>query len=206
MTRFFLIANITLLVLFSGSLAKAGFMPYGKIYKAAKDERSYITQAQDSRLQLKLHKALLTDKPSALLDISSYVFQGYAFLIGEVENQKERNTLIEAARSVQGLSGVSFFLPAKKDSPADEDIDVPSGLELKLKTLLNPECPSSTVTMKVIQDKVILLGVVDSEGQQAMIDYLHKTVKNAEIINFMQVPQPEKEKRMRRRPLRNLFN
>lgn len=152
---------ITILVL-QGISAHAGFMPYGKIYKAAKDDRSYMTQAHDSRLQLELHKSILLNSPSSLVNISSYVFLGHGFLVGVVENEAERENLIKYSKNVQGLNGISYYLPVKNKTADDSS----SALEIKLKGMIEPDYPSSKLTVKVVQNKVVILGVLEPDEQK----------------------------------------
>ncbi|TIH19776.1 hypothetical protein D0S45_00080 [Marinifilum sp. JC120] len=182
--------------------AKAGFVPYGRIFKAAKDERPYITQAQDSRLQLQLHKALLLNCPESLISVSSYVYSGHGFIIGEVKSDAERDALINCAKGVSKLNGISYFLPQSK---ANDD-NVSSGLEIKLKGLIEPEYPSSKVTVKVIQNTVVILGVLESQEQESVCKSVQKISGATKIINFLQTPQQQKKLKKRFRPLRNFFS
>ncbi|WP_421901893.1 BON domain-containing protein [Maridesulfovibrio sp.] len=182
--------------------AEAGFMPYGRIFKAVKDERPYITQAQDTRLQLQLHKAIILNCPSSITEVSSYVFAGQGFLVGEVENEVEREDLINRAKEVKGLYGISYFLPQKKNS----NNSTSSELEIKLKGMIDPKYPSSKVTVKVVQDNVVILGVLSPQEQQIVCESVQDISGTAKIINFIQAPQQQKRIERRFRPLRNLFS
>ncbi len=181
--------------------AEAGFVPYGRIFKAAKDERPYITQAQDSRLQLQLHKTILLNSPASLTNISSYVYSAHAFLVGEVENDAERNTLINGAKEITGLYGVSYFLPQKKTTEKSTS----SELEIKLKGFIDPKYPSSKVTVKVVQNNVVILGVLDPQEQKSVCKSVQEIAGTTKIINFLQEPQQQKKIKKRFRPIRNLF-
>lgn len=183
------------------SFAYAGFLPYGRIYKAAKDDRAYLTQAQDSRLQLNLHKSLLLNYPTSLVNVSSYVFLGHGFLIGEVENIIKRKELIECAKGVSSLTGISYFLPVKNATITNTS----SAIEIKLKGILEPDYPSSKLTVKVVQNTIVLLGVLEVEEQKRVTVSIKKISQSSQIINFMQAPTASESKRKRRRPLRNLF-
>ncbi|CCO23741.1 BON domain-containing protein [Maridesulfovibrio hydrothermalis] len=184
--------------------AHAGFTPYGRIYKAAKDDRAYLTQAQDSRLQLKLRKSLFLKDSSTLMSISSYVFLGHGFLVGETESETVREELIESAKKVSGLSGISFYLPVKN---ADQAVsETSSALEIKLGGMFEPDYPSSKLTIKVVQNAVVVLGILAPEEQKKVLESLKKISGSNKIINFLQAPVPGESKRQRRRPLRDLFN
>ncbi|WP_320175608.1 hypothetical protein [Maridesulfovibrio sp.] len=182
--------------------AEAGFVPYGRIFKAAKDERPYITQAQDIRLQLQLHKTILLNCPASLTNISSYVYSAHAFLIGEVESDAERDALINSVTELSGLYGISYFLPQKKSTDANGS----SELEIKLKGLLDPNYPSSKVIVKVVQNNVVILGVLNPDEQKAVCNSIQQIAGTAKIINFLQSPQQQKKFKKRFRPLRNLFS
>ena len=190
MKRFFLLILLLTTFILSSNTATAGFMPYGKIFKAAKDDRSYRTQVHDSRLQLKLHKSLLINYPSSLINVSSYVFLGHGFLVGEVENDSERENLIECAKGINDLNGVSYFLPSENS----KETETASALELKLKGLLEPDYPSSKLTLKVIQNYIVVLGVLDNQDQKDVLEKIKKMSGPAKIINFLQSPSAESSK------------
>ncbi|WP_419779596.1 BON domain-containing protein [Maridesulfovibrio sp.] len=200
-TKFLLIALILAILCFITYEANAGFVPYGKIFKAVKDERPYITQAQDSRLQLQLHKALILNCPSSLTNVASYVYSGHGFLVGEVESDAERDALLNCAKEINGLYGISYFLPQK--TPIEE---ASSELEIKLKGIFDPEYPSSQITIKVVQNNVVILGVLNLQEQKSVCASVQKISKTSRIINFLQVPQQQKKLKKRFRPLRNLFS
>ncbi|WP_319781037.1 BON domain-containing protein [Maridesulfovibrio sp.] len=187
---------------FNITTVEAGFVPYGRIFKAVKDERPYITQAQDSRTQLQLHKKILLNYPESMTGVSSYVYLGHGFLVGEVENDAERAGLVECAKSITDLNGVSYFLPQKKSS----DNSTPSELEIKLKGMLEPNYPSSKLTVKVVQDTVIIIGVLDDQEQESALKTVQEISGSSKIINFLQVPQQQKMQRQKRHPLRNFFS
>ncbi|SDK91576.1 Osmotically-inducible protein OsmY, contains BON domain [Maridesulfovibrio ferrireducens] len=198
-------------VLFSSSLlsstiltetAHAGFLPYGRMYKAAKDDRAYTTQARDVRLQLQLHKTMLLEAPSDIINISSYVYLEHGFLVGEVDSENQSKALVSAAGKLAGLNGVSYYLPLKKTKNKPE---TSSALELKLKSMLEPDYPSSKLTIKVVQDVVVVLGVLTHEEEKKALDSLKNFAGVDKIINFIQAPSTREVKRGRPRPLRNLF-
>lgn len=182
--------------------ANAGFVPYGRIFKAAKDERPYVTQAQDSRLQLQLHKTLLLNCPESLMSVSSYVYSGHGFLIGEVKNDAEREVLINCTKEVSKLNGISYFLPRTK---ANND-KVSSSLEIKLKGLIEPDYPSSKVIVKVVQNTVVILGVLESQKQESVCKSVQKISGTSKMINFLQTPHQQKKLKKRLRPLLNFLN
>ncbi|WP_245543806.1 BON domain-containing protein [Maridesulfovibrio salexigens] len=184
-----------------GLSAEAGFVPYGRIFKAVKDERPYITQAQDSRLQMQLHKTILLNCPASLANISSYVYSAHAFLVGEVENDAERDTLINSTKEISGLYGLSYFLPQKKIT----ENNTSSELEIKLKGFIDPKYPSSKVAVKVVQNNVIILGVLAPQEQESVTKSLQEIAGTTKIINFLQEPQQQKKIKKRFRPIRNLF-
>ena len=196
------IVCIALLVcLVSPQLSYAGFLPYGRMFRAVKDDRSYTTQAQDTRLQLKLKRVLLMDAFSSLTDVSCYVYQGHGFLVGEVDSDSQREELLNCAQEVAGLNGVSYFLPLKKIDSGEGD----STLEVKLTAMLEPDFPSSQVSLLVVQNTVVILGVLTAKEQEQALTSLKKACGNKKIINFLQSPKPEDSKILRPRPLERLF-
>lgn len=179
----------------------AGFLPYGRIFKAAKDDRSYLTQAHDTRLQLNLHKKMLLNFPENIISISSYVFLGHGFLVGEVDNIIERTKLIECTKEIPGLNGLSYFLPVKNSTITSTS----STLEIKIKGILEPDYPSSKLTVKVVQNTIVLLGVLGLNEQKKVCDSVLKISGTSQLINFIQSPTENEAKRKRFHPLRNIF-
>ncbi|WP_031480300.1 BON domain-containing protein [Maridesulfovibrio frigidus] len=204
MTKYLQLLLITLLFLLSSLIvAHASFLPFGRMYKAAKDDRTYKTQAQDSRLQLQLHKTILLSMPSELLSISTYVYLGHGFIVGEVQTEEQSRELVAAAGKLDGINGVSYYLPikSKQDQTATS-----SALEIKINAIFEPDYPSSKLTVKVVQDVVVVLGVLTSDEQQNTLNSLKKISGADKVINFIQTPSSEETKRNRPKPLRNLFN
>ena len=206
-----ILSSISLLLLcslplggtFHVSTAHAGFMPFGRMYKAAKDDRAYIVQASDTKLQLQLHKAILTGNPSSILGISTFVYLGHGFLVGEVDSENQSRSLVDSAKKVSGLNGVSYYLPLKKN---DEDTETSSAFEIKINGMLEPDYPSSKLTVKVVQNVVVVLGVLTAEEQEKALNRLKNFDGVDKIINFIQSPSDSETKRVRPRPLRNLLN
>ncbi|WP_291326333.1 BON domain-containing protein [Desulfovibrio sp. UCD-KL4C] len=206
-----ILSSISLLLLlslpmgsmFQASTAHAGFMPFGRMYKAAKDDRTYMVQASDTRLQLQLHKAILTENPSSILAISTFVYLGHGFLVGEVASESQSRSLVDSAKKVRGLNGVSYYLPLKK---SNENTEISSAFEIKVNGMLEPNYPSSKLTVKVVQNVVIVLGVLTAEEQGKALNLLKSFDGVDKIINFIQPPSDAETKRVRPRPLRNILN
>ena len=166
------ILSLTLLFLLSSLIvAHAAFLPYGRMYKAAKDDRTYITQAQDSRLQLQLHKTILLTIPSELLSVSSYVYLGHGFIVGEVETEEQSRELVAAAGKLNGINGVSYYLPLKSKK---DQTETSSALEIKINAMFEPDYPSSKLTVKIVQGVVVILGVLTPDEQQNALKSLKK--------------------------------
>lgn len=189
--------------IFKEATANAGFLPFGRMYKAAKDERAYTVQASDTRLQLQLHKAILQDDPSNILTISTFVYLGHGFLVGEVNSEEQSKNLVNTARKVSGLSGLSYYLPQKIN---DKKTGTPSTLEMKLKGMLEPDYPSSKLTIKVVQNVVVVLGVLSLDEQTKVLNSLKNFEGVDKVINFLMAPAASEAKRGHPRPLRNLLN
>ncbi|SMF04197.1 BON domain-containing protein [Desulfovibrio gilichinskyi] len=206
-----ILSSISLVLLFSLSLnctfhestAHAGFLPFGRMYKAAKDDRAYVVQASDTRLQLQLHKAILAENPSDILAISTFVYLGHGFLVGEVSSEEQSRSLVDAAKNVSGLNGISYYLPLKKNG---ENYETSSAFEIKIKGMLEPDYPSSKLTVKVVQNVVVALGVLTEQEQEKALNSLKNFNGVAKVINFIQSPSGAESKRDRPRPLRNFLN
>lgn len=198
------ILTIAAVSIFHGlqGISQAGFVPLGKIYKAAKDDRNYRTQAEDTRLQLELKRTILLDQPTTVLSISGYVYLGHAFIVGEVANKSQRDELLKKAHGISGLRGISYFLPVKND----EKSKAPANLETKFKTLIEPNFPSANLTIKTVQNSIIVMGVLSSADQNKVLKKLEQISPEVELINFMISPDDTQAKRSRPHILKRIFN
>jgi hyperosmotically inducible protein len=86
------------------------------IYKSAVDERSLGDQYDDQSITMSIRKKFTEDKKIQYFDISTYVYNGNVYLVGEYGTPNQSSQAVKLARQVQGVKSVTdHFLPKKKD-------------------------------------------------------------------------------------------
>jgi hyperosmotically inducible protein len=86
------------------------------VYKSAVDERSLGEQYDDEKITMAIRNKFLGAEEIKYFDISTYVYKGHVFLVGEYETADQKNQVVKLARQVEGVKSVTdYFLPKKKD-------------------------------------------------------------------------------------------
>lgn len=177
--------------------AAFGFLPYRTMLEAARSPEKPLAFVQDKVLRLDLRRALVEADPDATLSISPYVFGGHAYLVGWVENDAERETLESAAHGVDGLSGLTSYLPVEptgKDAPSKSD---ELALEAKVEEAitLSSSAHRMNVSVEVLGTHVVLVGAVSSGAAvQSAGQAARETPGVSGVTSFLTVPQPGSQK------------
>lgn len=149
----------------------------GTIYKAAMDERSLGQQTADASISAAIMKAYLDDDDVSVLGIEPYTFSGDVYLVGEYENPTQKSKAVSIARSVEGVKNVITYLLPKKEDPACETSDNLGILASVKKDLIGDgDIWSTNVEVKVVQCRVVLLGLVGSQDQ------INKSIAHAKAV------------------------
>ncbi|WP_319760474.1 BON domain-containing protein [Maridesulfovibrio sp.] len=150
----------------------------GTIYKAAMDERSLGQQTADASISASIMKAYLDDDDVSVLGIEPYTFSGNVFLVGEYENSTQRNKAVSIAQNVEGVTDVTTYFLPKKDDPSCGTSDNLGILANVKKDLIgDSDIWSTNVEVKVVQCRVVLLGLVGSS------DEVSKSIAHAEAVD-----------------------
>jgi osmotically-inducible protein OsmY len=173
-----------------------GARPYRAMAKAASSDENVHAQVDDDRLKLSLREALVAAVPDAAIHVTPYVYMGHAFLVGFVDNDAERQSLIAAAQGVAGVRSVATYLP---DRPADAQTASDLAIEGEVKGALAVAGDRITqVDIDVLAGQVVLLGVV---ADQSAIDSAVTAAQGVSgvsgVTNFLLLPEPAYEKRLR---------
>ncbi len=138
----------------------------GTIYKAAMDERSLSQQTADASISAAIMSAYLDDDDVSVLGIEPYTFAGDVYLVGEYENTKQKNKAVSIARNTDGVKNVTtYFLPKKVDPACETSDNLGILASVKKKLISDGDIWSTNVEVKVVQCKVVLLGLVGSQEQ-----------------------------------------
>ncbi|WP_027720141.1 BON domain-containing protein [Maridesulfovibrio zosterae] len=147
------------------------------IYKGAMDERSVGQQTSDATISATIMKRYLDDDDVSVLSIEPYTFMSHVYLVGEYDNSVQITKAVSIAQNVEGVKGVSTYLVPKKEDPTCGTTDNLGILASVKKDLIGDgDIWSTNVEVKVVQCKVILLGLVGSQTQ------LDKSIAHAKAV------------------------
>jgi hyperosmotically inducible protein len=173
-----------------------GMRPYRAMAKAATSEENMPAQIEDHRLKASLREALLASDAAAVVHVTPYAYMGHAYLVGFVDDAAQRQTLITAARGVDGERSLDTYLP---DRPAESQTTRDLEIKGEVKAALAVSGDRVTqIDLEVLGGQVVLLGVVSS---QDAIDSAAAAAQGVGgvtgVTNFLLLPEPEYEKRLR---------
>ncbi len=180
------------IALFLSVMIMAGCNMSGTIYQLAADERDVDAIVIDKKIATVIQKSFVEDPEINALDISVYCYNGDVYLVGECERDMQKDRAVRIAKDAEGVKSVEarIFTKIKDDSCGLKENLIIKG---KLNTLLIADMDvwSTTVDVKVVQCKIVLLGIVESkeeidravahargvEGNRGVISYLKSTEK-----------------------------
>ncbi|MEJ2223195.1 MAG: BON domain-containing protein [Desulfobacterales bacterium] len=76
------------------------------IYKSAVDERSLGEQYDDQSITMSIRKKFVDDEKIKYFNISTYVYNGHVYLVGEYETVDQKNQAVKLARQVEGVKSL----------------------------------------------------------------------------------------------------
>ena len=83
-------------------------------YGVAVDERKVGTIVSDEEIKLSIQEKFLGDDAIKTLDISTFCYNGYVYLVGEYGTGKEKERALEIANNASGVKSVTHYLLRKK--------------------------------------------------------------------------------------------
>jgi len=133
----------------------------GTIYSAAVDERNVKTIASDTSIELSILKKLGDEESSDIIDVSVSSYEGKVFLVGEYENSSQKSRFFTAAKSVEGVKSVDFYLlKANKNSPCGTKENLSITAKVKANLIGDKSIWSTNVHVSTMQCQVVLWGTV----------------------------------------------
>ena len=149
----------------------------GTIYKSAVDERSVGEQYDDQKITTAIRKKFTDDEKIKYFDISTYVYNGHVYLVGEHDTVDQKNQAVKLAGEVEGVKSVSdYFLPKKKDDTCGTTTNLELSAKVKTKLIGDKNISSTQIEVKALQCNIILLGLVGSA------DEIKKAVSHAKSV------------------------
>ena len=136
------------------------------IYGVAVDERSVETIAADQKIKAAILSKFVEDEQVKILDLGAYCYNGHVYVVGEYDQAKQRDRALEVAKSVKGVKSVSAYaLPKKKNDSCGMKDNVSIHAKVKARLIGDKGIESTNVDIKVIQCRVVLLGIVETRGE-----------------------------------------
>ena len=147
------------------------------IYKSAVDERSVGEQYDDEKITMAIRKKFSDDEKIKYFDISTYVYNGHVFLVGEYETADQKNQAVRLAQQVEGVKAVTdYFLPKKEDKTCGTQANLGLLAKVKKDLIADKDISSTQIEVKALQCNIILLGLVSET------DDINKAVAHAKAV------------------------
>ena len=147
------------------------------IYKSAVDERSMGEQYDDQSITMSIRKKFVEDEKVKYFDISTYVYNGHVYLVGEYEAADQKNQAVKLARQVEGVKSVTdYFLPKKEDKTCGTTDNLGLSAKVKKDLIGDKEISSTQIEVKALQCNIVLLGLVSTA------DEISKAVSHAKAV------------------------
>ena len=175
-----------------------GARPYSLMYKSASSELSAPAQARDHRLKAHLRAALVGEEGLAGLTLSPEVLMERGYVIGRVDTPDQAATIQRITQSVSGLRSVDVYLPlpnarSSTDSTTVSDMTIHSEVAAALR--LAPGVVASRINVSVLDEHVVLLGVVSGEEERQERRKAAEAVSNVNgvkgVTNWLLLPESD---------------
>ena len=169
---------------------------YKTVVDAAGSGLGSLTMAVDYRHQRRLQEVLLAEPGFAGLVLTSYVFMDHGYVLGHVQNSEQAEAVYQAARKVEGLRSLNAFLPVKRPSTLEAvgKVTTDDALKAQVESALarTPGLVDSRVHVEVLDDRVVLLGVVSGNEEKTRAEQAAaSTIGVKRIINWLLLPETE---------------
>ena len=159
------------------------------IYKSAVDERSLGDQYNDQSITTSIRKKFTEDEKIKYFDISTYVYNGHVYLVGEYETPDQKNQAVKLAGQVEGVKSVTdYFLPKKEDEACGSMNNVELLAKVKEDLISDMDMSSTQIEVKALQCNIILLGLVASADEINKATTYAKNVEGVRSVkSFLKV-------------------
>ena len=147
------------------------------IYKSAVDERSLGKQYDDEKITTDIRKKFMDDEKIKYFDISTYVYNGHVYLVGEYETADQKSQAVKLAQQVEGVKSVTdYFLPKKKDDTCGTTDNLKLSTKVTADLIGDKDISSTQIEVKALQCNIVLLGLVGSA------DEINKAIAHAKSV------------------------
>ena len=159
------------------------------IYKSAVDQRSVGNQYDDEKITMAIRKKFSDDEKIKYFDISTYVYNGHVYLVGEYDSVDHKNQALKLTREVEGVKSVTdYFLPKKNDDTCGTTANFKLSTKVKMKLIGDKDISSTQIEVKALQCNIILLGLVASANEINKATAHAKAVEGVRSVkSFLQI-------------------
>jgi hyperosmotically inducible protein len=165
------------------------------VYDTVIRERNAEVYARDEVKESKIRAKFIEDPSVKAMDVSTYVYGGQAYLVGEYDWPQQRDNAVMLAGSVIGVKSVAtYLLPKTKDERCGPADNARINSEAKAKILRDSSIWSTSVDVKSVQCNVVLLGVVGSQREIGKaVDHAFSIPGVRKVKSFLISAQEEKK-------------
>ena len=170
---------------------------YSSMMDAVGSQLSSLTITEDQRNQRRLHQALVSDPGFSRLTLSTYVFMDRGYIVGHVDNPEQAKAIFNTAKHVKGLRSLDAFLPVKRAAPDELAENVTSNeatLQAQIKSALAkaPGVVNTRVSVEVLDDRVVLLGVVSGDEEKMRAERAAAGTSGVKrVTNWLLLPESQ---------------
>jgi len=161
----------------------------GLVYDLVVDPRGMGTISKDNDIVAAIQAELLDDGSVSLLDVTPFCYDGDVYMVGEYVNEDQKTRILEIAAVVEGVRMVTPYL-----FPPMESVSCGITDNLRIEDQVREELTedatlwSTRVEVRVVQCRVVLLGVAASLSEADKFVERAKRVKGARSVeSFIKV-------------------
>jgi hyperosmotically inducible periplasmic protein len=159
-------------------------------YGVAMDERGAGAIVSDEKIKLTIRERLLQDGAFNPLDISTFCYNGHAYLVGEYRTEEQKNRAVEIARTTPGVKVVTTHL-VKGDNAVTCGFTDGLQVTAKIKAALiaDPDIRSTNIDEKTVHCHVVLLGIVGSWKEIIKAIDHAKSISGVNVTSYLKVAE-----------------
>lgn len=155
----------------------------GLVYELFVDPRPMGMISKDKDIAAAIQANLLDDGTVSLLDVTPFCYEGDVYLVGEYVNEDQKTRILEIAGGIEGVRSVTQYLFPPLETVSCGITDN-LRIDAQVREALTQDATlwSARVDVKVVQCRVVLLGVVPSRAEADTFEGQAKKVKGARSV------------------------
>jgi len=156
-------------------------------YEIAVDERSTEQQMLDAIIEGHTQAELYKHKEIRATQISAHCYFGKLYLVGEYDSQEQLKKIYECVDKVKGKRAVISRLYLKEEQDEQNFFSRQAMYaEIRAQLTADFEVTSSPVDVEIVQDDIILLGVIsDKEERDRIMAHAFSTGGVNRVVSYL---------------------